>query len=236
MFASKARVFLRLSTFQVLHTRVGSWPYPQTLDKAGAVCHGQINTLNSLWTLVNYRRKEFYNIGTSYSQNYSQTSQVGASCIAEQLYFWKLTMIKWYVVNHRHFRLWFLFQVQNVGDNRRISDIRRRRSLCRHLEGYRKTNPDQKIRNQPWARTSGQARRHHRRIKRDRAQRRHRGGQTRSKHFDHCQVERKAGSSEATNLWPSGVNLMKRFLLYWLLFFLKLVELTWSTQPDKKSE
>ncbi len=26
---------LGLYTFQVLHYRVGSWPYPQTLDKAG---------------------------------------------------------------------------------------------------------------------------------------------------------------------------------------------------------
>ncbi len=26
---------------QVLHSRVGSWPYPQTLDLAVKACHGQ---------------------------------------------------------------------------------------------------------------------------------------------------------------------------------------------------
>jgi hypothetical protein len=28
-------------TFQVLHSSVGSWPHPQTLDKAGEACQGQ---------------------------------------------------------------------------------------------------------------------------------------------------------------------------------------------------
>ncbi len=28
-------------TFQTLHSWVGSWPYPQTLDKAGKACQGQ---------------------------------------------------------------------------------------------------------------------------------------------------------------------------------------------------
>jgi hypothetical protein len=33
MFAGKARAYLsEASTFQVLHTRVGSYPLPQTLD------------------------------------------------------------------------------------------------------------------------------------------------------------------------------------------------------------
>ncbi len=27
--------------FQVLHSRVGPWPYPQTLDLTGEACQGQ---------------------------------------------------------------------------------------------------------------------------------------------------------------------------------------------------
>ncbi len=41
-------------------TLVGSWPYPQTLDWARKASQGQ----TSLWTLVNYRCKKFYNIDT----------------------------------------------------------------------------------------------------------------------------------------------------------------------------
>jgi hypothetical protein len=36
-FLSKARVYP--STFQVLHSRVVSWPYPQALQEAGKACH-----------------------------------------------------------------------------------------------------------------------------------------------------------------------------------------------------
>ncbi len=42
--------------FQMLHSRVGSRPYPQTLDQAGKVCQGQ--TLQ----LITKSRKKFYNI------------------------------------------------------------------------------------------------------------------------------------------------------------------------------
>jgi hypothetical protein len=37
-------IFIALTSvaFQVLHSRVGSWPYPQTLDYAGKACQGQI--------------------------------------------------------------------------------------------------------------------------------------------------------------------------------------------------
>ncbi len=28
--------------FQVLHSRAGSWPHPQTFDKAGEACKGQV--------------------------------------------------------------------------------------------------------------------------------------------------------------------------------------------------
>ena len=36
--------YLSLSglNFQVLHSRVGSWPHPQTLDLAGKACQGQM--------------------------------------------------------------------------------------------------------------------------------------------------------------------------------------------------
>ncbi len=32
---------LHTEGFQVLHSKVGSWPYPQTLDWAGKAYHGQ---------------------------------------------------------------------------------------------------------------------------------------------------------------------------------------------------
>jgi hypothetical protein len=40
MFASKADL-PEGSTIYELHSRAGSWPYPQTLDKAGKACQGQ---------------------------------------------------------------------------------------------------------------------------------------------------------------------------------------------------
>jgi hypothetical protein len=40
MFAGKAGL-LWWSTFKVLSTRVGSWPYPETKHKAEKVCHEQ---------------------------------------------------------------------------------------------------------------------------------------------------------------------------------------------------
>jgi len=49
-----------METFQVLHSRIGFWPYPQTLDRAGNACQGQ--TLSLLWKVVNYVRKKFYEI------------------------------------------------------------------------------------------------------------------------------------------------------------------------------
>jgi hypothetical protein len=46
---------------KVIHSRVGSWPYPPTLDWAGKACQGQRSGL--LWKVVTYGRKRFYNIG-----------------------------------------------------------------------------------------------------------------------------------------------------------------------------
>jgi hypothetical protein len=67
----------------VLPSRIGSWPCPQTLDWAGKACQGQTLKLNKkiyigprqerlakdkrsslLKTLKNYRSKKLYNIGT----------------------------------------------------------------------------------------------------------------------------------------------------------------------------
>ncbi len=63
MFAGKARANLSESTFQVLHYRVDSWPYPQTFDQAGKACWEQtlqlITKIHKLWT------KKFNNIGPS---------------------------------------------------------------------------------------------------------------------------------------------------------------------------
>jgi len=47
MFVGK---YLNEASFQVLHSRLRAWPYPQTLDS------------NLLRTFVNYRRKKFNNI------------------------------------------------------------------------------------------------------------------------------------------------------------------------------
>ncbi len=43
MFAGEARAYLSegWSTFQVLYSRVGFWPYPQTLDTDGKACQEQ---------------------------------------------------------------------------------------------------------------------------------------------------------------------------------------------------
>jgi hypothetical protein len=41
MFAGKAIAYSREGTFQVLHSRVDPWPYPQTLDSAGRARQGQ---------------------------------------------------------------------------------------------------------------------------------------------------------------------------------------------------
>ncbi len=56
----------KAKSFQVLHSRVGSWPYSQTLDKAGKACRERkhyvdknispknllINVLNSVQTFI----------------------------------------------------------------------------------------------------------------------------------------------------------------------------------------
>ncbi len=47
----------------MLHSRIGSWPYPQTLDWGGKACQGQTPSL--LLKGVTFRRKKFYNIGYS---------------------------------------------------------------------------------------------------------------------------------------------------------------------------
>jgi len=48
-----------IALFQVLHCGIGTWPYPQTLDKAGEVCLPRTNTQ----AFVSYGHKKFYNIG-----------------------------------------------------------------------------------------------------------------------------------------------------------------------------
>jgi hypothetical protein len=45
----------------MLHSWVGSWPHPQTLDLAGKACQGQ--TLWLITNIVNYARKSLQNIG-----------------------------------------------------------------------------------------------------------------------------------------------------------------------------
>jgi hypothetical protein len=52
----------KVGAFQVLNSRVGIWPYPQTLDQAGKDCQGQ--TLQLIIRSVSYGRKKFYNIDT----------------------------------------------------------------------------------------------------------------------------------------------------------------------------
>jgi hypothetical protein len=52
MFVGKA------GTCQVLHSRVGSWSYPQTLDKVVEACQEQL-----LQKFVGYICKKCYNIG-----------------------------------------------------------------------------------------------------------------------------------------------------------------------------
>ncbi len=50
MFASKARAYLsEVRTFQVLHSRVSSWPYTVTLDLAGEAC--QELDLKHIWPI-----------------------------------------------------------------------------------------------------------------------------------------------------------------------------------------
>jgi hypothetical protein len=54
MFASKVRSLPEKSPFQALYTSPGSWPYLQTLDKAGKTCQGHTHThTNLLQTLIN---------------------------------------------------------------------------------------------------------------------------------------------------------------------------------------
>jgi hypothetical protein len=45
----------------VLHSRVGSWPYSQTVDQAGRLARNKRFSL--LGAFVNYGPKKFYNIG-----------------------------------------------------------------------------------------------------------------------------------------------------------------------------
>ncbi len=40
MYVGKARSLPKSSLFQVLHSRVGSWPCPQTFDQARKACQG----------------------------------------------------------------------------------------------------------------------------------------------------------------------------------------------------
>ncbi len=54
MFAGKAEAYL---TFQVPHSRVSSWPFPQTLDYAGK----GLTETNILAYYINYGKN--YNIG-----------------------------------------------------------------------------------------------------------------------------------------------------------------------------
>jgi hypothetical protein len=41
----------------MLHSRLGSWPFTQTIDKAGKACQGQ--TVSLFRKLVTYDRKSF---------------------------------------------------------------------------------------------------------------------------------------------------------------------------------
>jgi hypothetical protein len=54
---SKDKITIKLlrGTFQVLQSRVGSWPYPQSLDKA--------TKYSLLRTLINYGQKSFTTLG-----------------------------------------------------------------------------------------------------------------------------------------------------------------------------
>ncbi len=53
----------------VLHSSVGSWPYPQTLEQAGKACQGQ--TLQLLQILANYECKNIYNIVSGACQDFA---------------------------------------------------------------------------------------------------------------------------------------------------------------------
>ncbi len=52
-----------MELFQVPHSRIGSWPHPQTLDKAGKACQKQ--TLQLITKSLNYGSKIFYSTGPS---------------------------------------------------------------------------------------------------------------------------------------------------------------------------
>jgi hypothetical protein len=56
-----AKLFQPSLMFQVLHSRVGSRPHPQTLDEAGKACKGQ--TLKTITKNRIIRTKKFYKIG-----------------------------------------------------------------------------------------------------------------------------------------------------------------------------
>jgi len=55
---------IRLSVCQVLHSRVGSWPYPQT--RLERLARGKRSGL--WWKVVTYGCKEFYNVGHSWGR------------------------------------------------------------------------------------------------------------------------------------------------------------------------
>jgi hypothetical protein len=66
MFVAK-RSLTNWRTFQMLHSRVGSWPCPQTIDWAGKACQVRLakdKHSNLLQKFVTYGRKKFYNEGT----------------------------------------------------------------------------------------------------------------------------------------------------------------------------
>ncbi len=66
----QGRSLPELSTFQVLHSRVGSWPHPQVLDNVGIVCQGQ--PLQLITKILKLQTKKLCNLSpcTYFKNNY----------------------------------------------------------------------------------------------------------------------------------------------------------------------
>ncbi len=58
----KARSLNKFITFQILHSRGGFWPCPQTFEQAGNTCQRQ--TVQLITKIRKIRTKKFYNIDT----------------------------------------------------------------------------------------------------------------------------------------------------------------------------
>jgi hypothetical protein len=61
MFVGRARAYPSEATFRCSNFSLGSWAYPQTLDKAGKLAREKYYSL--LLKSLNYGQKKFYETG-----------------------------------------------------------------------------------------------------------------------------------------------------------------------------